>query len=228
MIRLRDVTLRVPVRSSWWQQRHETLLEKLNCDIPCGQITLLAGASGSGKTLLARAILDVLPKRVNLIGQIERPLQTAYLPQAISHLDPSATIGQQIRRSRTAQNILPKTLTRLYPYQLSGGEARRALISLMPQATAVVADEPTTGLDAATSAQIMALLTAKAKAGAAVLLITHDLVTALPYCSQVILLQAKSVAAIHLAKDFAQDGARLSAAARAFWRALPQNGFHHD
>ena len=227
MISLRNVSLQTRQRCGFWRHRSHSLLSHLTFDIPAGEVTLLAGASGCGKTLLARAILNVLPQDVKLSGRIVAPSQLAYLPQAISHLDPTATIGRQIRRSHGKHPVLPAQLAPRYPHQLSGGEAKRALIAMMPEAEAIIADEPTAGLDPDTAAEVIGLLAQKAAKGAAVLVITHDLAASLPSCNRLVLLQDTSVAAIHPATDFA-DPAHLSPAACAFWRAMPQNGFHHD
>jgi putative ABC transport system ATP-binding protein len=64
-----------------------------------------------------------------------------------------------------------------YPQQLSGGEQQRVAIAraLAPRPRILFADEPTGNLDAATGAQIMDLLFARARETAATLLVvTHD------------------------------------------------------
>ena len=65
-----------------------------------------------------------------------------------------------------------------YAHQLSGGQRQRALIAmaLAGQPRLLVADEPTTALDAALRLQVLALLDdLQRRHGMAVLLITHDL-----------------------------------------------------
>jgi len=67
---------------------------------------------------------------------------------------------------------------RSYPHHLSGGMAQRVLIALMlacnPQL--LIADEPTTGLDVTTEAQILDLIQEmRISAGISLLFITHDL-----------------------------------------------------
>jgi putative ABC transport system ATP-binding protein len=66
-----------------------------------------------------------------------------------------------------------------YPRELSGGEMRRVAIarSLINNPALLIADEPTSDLDAETTAEIMHLLSAIAKEGTAVLIVTHELDT---------------------------------------------------
>jgi peptide/nickel transport system ATP-binding protein len=127
-------------------------------------------------------------------------------------LNPVLTIGHQIAevvrihrdanrdKARSALEMLelvkiPDAARRLddYPHQFSGGMRKRVMIAmaLACDPKLLIADEPTTALDATIQAQVLQLmLELKAKTGAAVLLITHDLGIVAETCQRVVVMYA--------------------------------------
>ena len=128
-------------------------------------------------------------------------------------LNPVIPVGRQIARlfrlrrgvsRQTAQRSAIEMLARVgirepaqrarqYAHQLSGGTCQRVMIA-MALATAprlLIADEPTTGLDASIAARVLELLRELgSQTGAAILLITHDLGIVAETCDRVAVMHA--------------------------------------
>lgn len=82
----------------------------------------------------------------------------------------------------------PDRIARAYPHELSGGLAQRVVIAtaLVSDPSILIADEPTTGLDATIQRQILELIAnLQQRLGLAVLMITHDLGIVAQYCDTV-------------------------------------------
>jgi len=85
----------------------------------------------------------------------------------------------------------PERRARQYPHEMSGGMLQRTLIasavSLGPGL--LIADEPTTGLDVTTQADIMELIRSlQARSDMALLLISHDLALVSTMCERLVVL----------------------------------------
>jgi len=87
--------------------------------------------------------------------------------------------------------------------QLSGGERQRVFLAraFAQDAPLLVLDEPTDGLDLAHQVHLVQALRARAKAGAAALLVLHDLSLAAAACDRLVLLDQGSVRAEGSPKD---------------------------
>ena len=115
-----------------------------------------------------------------------------------------------------------------YPYQLSGGMARRVLVStaLLSEPKLVVADEPTPGLDEKTVQETLNHFKQMKKDGIGVLLITHDIHAALEVADRIGIFYSGYVIEIAENKDFSGDGENLlHPYTKALYKALPKNGF---
>ena len=87
----------------------------------------------------------------------------------------------------------PEQAFRKLPHEFSGGQRQRLMIAmaLLPEPRLIIADEPTTALDATIQAQILALLRRLVKErGISVLFTTHDLGTAWELCDKVTVMYA--------------------------------------
>ena len=191
-------------------------IRDLSLTVGEGEMVAVVGASGSGKSLLAHAVLGILPYNASWSGTMNyrgeiltekrmkalRGKEIVLVPQSVSYLDPLMKIGDQIQNGKKDVSVKEKCLAVLkryglapdirgkYPFQLSGGMTRRVLIStaVMEKPKLVIADEPTPGLHLEAATRVMGHFREMADEGAGVLLITHDLELALLTADRVIVL----------------------------------------
>ncbi|MBM6827130.1 ABC transporter ATP-binding protein [Mordavella massiliensis] len=217
-----------------------------------GEVAAIVGASGSGKSLLAHAILGILPYNSHMEGEIlydGEPLtrerqeklrgrEIALIPQGVICLDPLMKVGPQLwkgkkdpetrrqfREALARYGLGPETED-LYPFELSGGMARRVLIAsaAAERPRLIVADEPTPGLDTGTARRILGHFRELADEGAAVLLITHDLELALEVADRVsVFYQGESVEEI-TPEEFRRPETLEHPFTRALWQAMQEEG----
>ena len=115
----------------------------------------------------------------------------------------------------------------MYPFELSGGMARRVLLSaaMMETPRLIIADEPTPGLHLSAAKKAMRSFRDFADEGNGVLLITHDLELALEVADIIAVFYAGATVEVASVKDFQSDETLRHPYSKALWRALPQNGF---
>lgn len=162
---------------------------------------VVSGSVTLGGTDMVRATEQVL-------RTIRGPEVSAIFQDPVSTLNPLIRVGAQIaelirvhdgasRRAAHDQAVEllarmgiddPERRARQYPHQYSGGMAQRAALAraLACAPGLLIADEPTTGLDATVQAEVLALIVDRAlAAGSSVLLITHDLAAAAQVCDRI-------------------------------------------
>jgi microcin C transport system ATP-binding protein len=159
-------------------------------------LRLLESAQLSGQVLWNGQ--DLLQQPATEIQRIRGDEIAMIFQEPMTALNPLMTVGQQIsevlqlkkflsRRDADARAIQLLSETGIddaerrfgtYPHQLSGGQRQRAMMAmaLASEPKLLLADEPTTALDASLRLQMLNLLAdLQQKTGMAVLLITHDL-----------------------------------------------------
>lgn len=238
------------------RQRAVPVVHDLHVSVHGGEIVAVVGASGSGKTLLADAIMGLYEPNAYVTGTVyfDGELQDAQtlaalrghgislVPQSVSSLDPLMRVGRQVRgfaaggddaaraarqRELFARYGLGPEVERLYPFELSGGMARRVLLccALMDEPKLIIADEPTPGLDLALARAALADFREFADAGGGVLLITHDIELALSVADRVAVFLDGTVVEETSVESFRSPDLLRHPFSRQLWHALPEHDF---
>lgn len=156
--------------------------------LAAGECVVVRGASGSGKTLLLRAIADLDPSsgRVSLGGAERSTMpgfvwrrRVGYVPaepgwwadKAGEHFPSWQEALPMVRALMLADDVGDRAVI-----HLSTGERQRlALVrALMQEPEILLLDEPTAALDEASRDAVEAVLKARREAGMAMLWVTHD------------------------------------------------------
>ena len=180
-----------------------TRVGPVDADVPAGTVTVLQGASGSGKTSLCLAMAGFLTPSS---GQVEGDLGVLVPQNPREWLNPRHTVAEVIEHTWTVRGaggaigaergrdaagtagddrrlealldraLLGPELAYHRCGELSGGQAARVCIAraLASGIDTIVCDEPTAALDSSNAARIAWLINDLAEAGKTLVWATHD------------------------------------------------------
>ncbi|SDV50797.1 ABC transporter ATP-binding protein [Chitinasiproducens palmae] len=213
-------------------ERTVDVVRGVDVDLQAGETLCLLGESGSGKSVMLRALMGLNPAATTRLsgtlqvagrdaladgGRALRAMRggtvSMIFQEPMTALDPVFTVGDQIAetivrhegvnwktaRARALSLIervqVPSARRRMqaYPHELSGGLRQRMMIAmaLSCRPKLLLADEPTTALDASVQIQILTLLRElQAEMGMGVIFVTHDLEVAAEIADRVMVMYA--------------------------------------
>ena len=203
------------------KQRMVPVIENLSISVHVGEIVAVVGASGSGKTLLADAILGLYEPNATVCGRIwydGEPQDAASLaglrgrgislvPQSVNNLDPLMKVGRQVEGFARTDVPLATRRTRRRELFARYGLGEDAGLDL-PLALAALAD-----------------FRSFADEGNGVLLITHDIELALGVADRVAVFRDGTVVEETAVANFASPDTLAHPFSRELWHALPEHDF---
>ena len=185
------------------------MLEDVDLSFPTGEVTVLLGPNGCGKSSLLKTALNLLPRQGGEIlydgtelsnltpGEVAR--KAAYLAQ--SRNVPRITVSRMVLHGRFPYLSYPRKyraedreavrkaleqvdaleLSHRQMDELSGGQRQKVYLAmaLAQDTETVFMDEPTTYLDVRHQLEVMEVAEDLARRGKAVVLVLHDLGLAL-------------------------------------------------
>ena len=159
---------------------------------------------------------DVLTMSNSALRQLRGAEIGVVFQEPMTSLNPSMTIGRQLeeglilhtkmpaqqRRSRILDMLArvgirdPQGALAAYPHEFSGGMRQRIMLAsvMLLKPALLIADEPTTALDAVIQRDVMELMVELTRAeGTAVLLISHDLPMVARYTSRIVVMEKGAI-----------------------------------
>ena len=215
------------------------VLRHVDFHISPAEIVTVVGPNGSGKSTLVRALLGHVPAET---GRVERlpGLRIGYVPQRV-HIE--RAMPMTVRRflslpvrvgEAEARAVLERTgvpgLEDRQITALSGGQLQRVLLAraLLNDPQLLVLDEPTQGLDQPGIVAFYKLIEeVRAQTGAAVLMVSHDLLVVMQASDRVVCLNG------HVCCEGTPQAVSAAPAYRALFGAGAQGTLalyqhHHD
>lgn len=200
---------------------NEPVIDNLTLDIRAGQFIGIAGSNGAAKTTLLKLMLGLLKPwsgsvRLGGVQEDGSKMTVGYVPQQVASFNagfPSKVIelvrsgcysrvGLFGRFKEEHRQAVERSLKQVGMWEfrhrkvgeLSGGQKQRVCIAraLAQEPQVLVLDEPMTGMDAATRAELYKLLRESVtEQGRTVIMVTHGLEEAEPYLDTLIQLERK-------------------------------------
>jgi ABC-type lipoprotein export system ATPase subunit len=172
--------------------RGQLILRDVSFRIDAGQLLAVVGRSGSGKTtLLSLMARFAPPDRGSITGVTSDWRETAVVPQTLGLLEELTALENvaaplRLRHALRAEAhasglaVLEELgmdgLGDRFVAELSAGQRQRVAIAraLVDAPRLLLADEPTSHLDTATSALVLTAITRRVADGMAAAIVTHD------------------------------------------------------
>ena len=203
------------------------LLRDVSMEFAAGDLTVLIGGSGAGKSVLLRFIAGLIPKDSNAIqteGDFRISESTTNAPHRVGIVfqnfalfdewtaleNVQFAIDHRRDRSNPPKRSALDWLSELRvdpaarPAMLSGGQKQRLAIArtLAAEPSAVLYDEPTSGLDHATGLEVAKLISQTHSAHRQTsIVVTHDYDTLLGIADQCVLLESSTASLKEISRD---------------------------
>ncbi len=196
---------------------NNVVFENLNFTVNAGDYLCVVGENGSGKTTLIKGILGLLQPYSgqveysdglsrNHIGYLSQQQKLSKdFPASVSEIVMSGFLNNRIiafnytkQERNEAMRIMQRTGVDSFRKksfsELSGGQQQRVLLAraLCAAKKLILLDEPTSALDPLATAEFYSVVKALNKEGMAVIMVSHDITSAVRNASHILHLSSDS------------------------------------
>ncbi len=208
--------------------RGNSVISGINFDVIAGEYLCIVGENGVGKSTFIKTVLNLIPA---LSGEISfedglKPTDIGYLPQQTQlqkdfpasvlevvvsgclnkcglrpfYNKAERELAKNCAKKMGIENLLNKSYSKL-----SGGQQQRTLLARALCATnkVLLLDEPATGLDSEACADMYKLIRSLCDEGITIIMITHDIKTAVDFADRVLYLS--DTAAVMSADEYREQ-----------------------
>jgi manganese/zinc/iron transport system ATP- binding protein len=180
--------------------------------IPYGNLVGIIGPNGAGKSTLIKAIMNLVPKGSGYVKLYNDSLENVLDVVLMGRYGKKGLLKSLSKKDK---EIAYESLKRVNMLdfanrqisQLSGGQQQRTFLAraLAQEADLYLMDEPFAGVDAATERSIVDLLLEMRKEGKTIIVVHHDLQSAIDYFDWTLLLNTRLVASGPTEKVFTTE-----------------------
>jgi peptide/nickel transport system ATP-binding protein len=127
MLKIQNLSVHFSSYSKGLKRKNICAIRSLDLTVNAGQVIAVVGQSGAGKSLLAHAVLGILPGNASVSGELFfknnrltpesakqfRGRDIALIPQSVAFLNPLLHVGAQIARSGLLSGVSPREVKKV-------------------------------------------------------------------------------------------------------------------
>lgn len=190
-----------------YEKKSEDVLSALNLSVKKGELLVILGGNGTGKTTLLRLITGI---RKPYCGKVKSEGRVVGLPQNAQAVFTEITVEDELAEAfseksyvcnLTNQEMISKinemlefmeleNYRKTNPYDLSGGQQQKLAIAkvLLLEPEILLLDEPTKGIDPYFKHSLAGVLNKLTQKGVTIIMVSHDIEFCAQYASRCALL----------------------------------------